>query len=195
MELNPQSLWLPAQEQGLLAAGVVDSYFRASASRALAGQAWLEWGLCCHHFGYKDRGKLAYTKAKEMTGLVTLLTGGMGKRTKYQQTEHAMMYLQATSSLVSAEQQKKECAGYRLVPKGRPSAVAAKEAAAGGSGWEHAEWELGRRVVDEVEGGEEAAVREVMLDSQVALPYLPTYLPTLPTYLPIYLPTYPTPSL
>jgi tetratricopeptide (TPR) repeat protein len=32
-------------------------------------------------------------------------------------------------------------------------------------GWQHAEWELGRRLVGEVEGGEEAAVREVMLDS------------------------------
>ena len=31
-------------------------------------------------------------------------------------------------------------------------------------GWKHADWELGRRLVGEVQGGEEAAVREVLLD-------------------------------
>ena len=31
-------------------------------------------------------------------------------------------------------------------------------------GWKHADWELGRRLVGEVNGGEEAAVREVLLD-------------------------------
>ena len=33
------------------------------------------------------------------------------------------------------------------------------------SGWQHSEWELGRRLVRETTEGEEAAVREVLLDS------------------------------
>ena len=138
----------------------------ASIKARVASQAWLEWGLCCHHFEAGDKGKLSFLKAKGSAGLYTLLTAAMGKRTKYQKFEHAQMYLLAKSTLVPDSQIKKEepseskQSAYRLVEK---PPIDPED---GGSSWIHAEWELGRRVVSEVEGGNEAAVREVMLDSQ-----------------------------
>ena len=44
--------------------------------------------------------------------------------------------------------------------KASPDTASATEAPVS-SGWQHAEWELGRKLVGEVEGGEVAAVREV----------------------------------
>ena len=136
----------------------------ASMKAKMASQAWLEWGLCCHHFDAGDKGKLSFLKAKGCAGLYTLLTAAMGKRTKYQKFELAQMYLLAKSSLVTdskkEELQEEKQVVYKLVEK---LPVQPEE---GDSSWVHAEWELGRRVVSEVEGGSEAAVREVMLDSQ-----------------------------
>jgi len=45
--------------------------------------------------------------------------------------------------------------------EGKPESVYGEN-----KGWEHGQWEVGRRMVAEAAGGQEAAVREVMLDSQ-----------------------------
>jgi hypothetical protein len=226
-------------------------------SRELAAQLWLEWGLCYHHFQFGDRGKSSFAKAREAAGLVTKLTASMGKRTKYQQTEYAQLYLLAKSSLLTEESKESAAAaavavavavvgdaavsgvtmiltnaaaaandsntavppkvaatpsippcsssdskvnreteestvtghhagqqqqgdsgsdsssGGTGVREGTSSGAAASAdegtvaAATEGSsgGWNHGEYEVGRRLVVEAAGGEEAAVREVLLDS------------------------------
>lgn len=68
--------------------------------RQLAAQAWLEWGLCCLHFGFGDKGKRSFAVAKEVAGLKVDVSGSMGKRTKYQQSDVAQLYLYAKSSLL-----------------------------------------------------------------------------------------------
>eukprot|EP01034_Spumella_vulgaris_P023131 gene23131-29324_t len=151
----------------------------------LGAQAWLEWGLCCHHFEHSDRGKKAFVKAKEIVGLQTTLTASLGRRTKYQHTDYAQLFLFARSNLVhrdgstSSVQEvaeiDKPCESSEVVDGTQLSFDAVSEVSVEDrpvctdnltSGWQHAKWELGRRLVNEAEGGEEAAVREVLLDSQ-----------------------------
>ena len=185
----------------------------------LQPQLWLEWGLCCHHFEFGNKGKLHFQQAQISAGLKTTLTGAMGKRTKYQQTAHAQMYLEAHSSLLASAVTETATttnnAGATTTNKGvigtvlgctrrlyeEPAAAPSQgsdqgrkgessgdgkgtasscstnhcvsnSSSSGGdgdgdssssSGWQHAEWELGKRMVAEIPGarGEEAAVREV----------------------------------
>jgi hypothetical protein len=128
-------------------------------------------------------------------GLYTLLTAAMGKRTKYQQTEHAQMFLVARSSLLKEgekeairvrQRESVEVQETNGMARGDYSEIAADKRIEGEkrernegyklkekekkeeeevSGWTHGEWELGKRLIAEEEGGEEVAVREVMLDS------------------------------
>ena len=157
--------------------------------RLLQAQLWLEWGLCHHHFSRDDKGKKEFACAQRAAGLEVYLTGAMGKRTKHQQQEHAQMLLVARSGLLGA-------VGWVSPAPPLPSPPSAQqkvtgkgegegEGEDGDSSWQHAEWEVGRRMVSDVEvavpaavpgsasssavGGkarvEEAAVREVMLDS------------------------------
>jgi hypothetical protein len=125
----------------------------------------------------------------------------MGKRTKYQQTEYAQLYLEATSSLTTnkkeinntstsphsgsahiLEQQQAQSESNILQQQVQETATLSTDkqdkkvsddesvTVVGGSsmeeseantGWQHGEWELGRRLVRGTEAGEEAAVREV----------------------------------
>jgi hypothetical protein len=139
---------------------------------------WLERGLAQHYFSFGDRGQKMFQTAKVEAGLEVRLTAAMGKRTKHQRQDYAQLYLYAHSSLTAqtqAQTQKlstppnaAELAGempatVRLVEKPSPNAPAIEGEVS--TGWQHGEWELGRRLVSEAEGGEEVAVREVMLDS------------------------------
>lgn len=136
-------------------------------------QVWLEWGLCQHHFGYSDKGKLAFYTAKKVAGLKAELSAAMGKRTKYQQTDYAQLFLSARSSLVPSQSGDIPKIDTKLVdfpqageilfsaPPSMPEAQAVPESME----WQHGEYELGKRLVNEVEGGDVAAVREVLLDS------------------------------
>jgi len=123
---------------------------------------WMEWGLCYHYFDYKDDGKAHFSRAQKVIELSTLLTSAMGKRTKYQQTAHAQLFLIAKSKLIEMEKPDTvllECPDLELIPRVEPETLTTE------GGWKHAMWEVGRRLVGEVKGGEEAAIREVMLDS------------------------------
>ena len=151
----------------------------------LATQAWLEWGLCCHHFEFGDKGKKCFLKAKSAAGLVTRLDASLGRRTKHQHSDYAQLYLYAKSSLMNRS--KPESSQVDAVVK-QPSqregrGVMAKDLSTtscdpllpppdsndgepcSSTGWQHSEWEIGRRMVREGEGGEEVSVREVLLDS------------------------------
>eukprot|EP00605_Chrysophyceae_sp_TOSAG23-4_P001923 GSChrysophyteH1.ASY1.ANO1.2123.1 assembled CDS len=70
------------------------------ATYALITQLWLEMGLSWHHFNYKDQGKAAFLEAKRAAGLQTILTGALGRRTKYQQKDYAQMILLAQSAFL-----------------------------------------------------------------------------------------------
>jgi len=138
-------------------------------SKQFATQAWLEWGLCCLHFGYGDKGKRCFAVAKVTAGLEVEMTASMGKRTKHQHSEYAQLFLYAKSSLVPDSSattsppvepvQSKKVLGEVMPP------AAPTEAPEHPDGWQHSEWELGRRMVREDQSGEEVAVREVLLDS------------------------------
>jgi tetratricopeptide (TPR) repeat protein len=154
----------------------------------LVTQLMLECGLCLHHFASGDQGKKYFAQAQLVSGLTTELSGAMGKRTKFQQDDHAQLFLRTESSLHRASGMA-AAAGVAaakppLTPTAEEAAAATAEAAAAadkkqqqqeeetGSSWQHSEWELGRGMVREVaatDGSgstEVAAVREVMLDSQ-----------------------------
>ena len=142
----------------------------------LATQAWLEWGLCCHHFEYGDKGKRCFLRAKTAAGLETRLDASLGRRTKHQHSDYAQLYLYAKSSLMNRSRPGSSQVDA-VVAKQPSRGVMAKDLCStscdpplpdnndGDTGWQHSEWELGRRMVREGEGGEEVSVREVLLDS------------------------------
>lgn len=121
-------------------------------------------------------------KAKEQARLDTLLTAALGKRTKYQQSDFAQLFLFAKSYLVGIEKHKdpspenevlealvestlnerKDVAAITDTPAGTTGTL--EEEAQSSEGWQHSKWELGRRLICEAAGGEEAAVREILLD-------------------------------
>lgn len=110
-----------------------------------------------------------------MAGLHTEMTAAMGRRTKHQHSDYAQLYLYAKSSLVAPVAVASAAPGgadASLPPAvdskpQQPELVTpplpAQPETAGG--WQHSEWEMGRRMVRETTQGEEVAVREVMLDS------------------------------
>ena len=111
--------------------------------------------------------------AQETAGLQTYMTASMGKRTKHQHSEYAQLFLYAKSSLLGDSDGAPAAPSAPVVDElPPPPAVQVTPVSAeaeGGEtkseGWEHSEWEMGRRMVREGAGGEEIAVREVMLDS------------------------------
>lgn len=84
----------------------------------------------------------------------------MGKRTKYQQTDYAQLILVAKSKLsrnLSPRVSEEDKKPIRFMKEKKIEEGEKQE-----GGWQHAEWEMGKRLVGEVEGdnsGQEAAVR------------------------------------
>eukprot|EP01041_Mallomonas_annulata_P011745 gene11745-24629_t len=199
------TLWRECQD---LFSRAIHNYGNRAIPDLIAAQVWLEWGLCCHHFSFGDKGKASFRKAQEAAGLDVTLTAALGKRSKYQRQDIAQLLVATSSSLVVTQPQTAtqtpidkvnananvkanvnvvdatEGEGILppLPPKETPvvAAVVADKGedvtgtntdtdtgalSSSEGGWQHSEWELGRRVVREAEGGEEAALREVLLDS------------------------------
>ncbi|CAM9709844.1 unnamed protein product, partial [Ectocarpus sp. 13 AM-2016] len=84
-------------------------------ARRVSGQVWLEWGLAQHHFQDPSKGKESFARAKEASGLTAGLTGALGKRTKYQQSQIAQLVLVASSATPVGED-----AGHETVPVAPP---------------------------------------------------------------------------
>lgn len=133
----------------------------------LVTQLMLESGLCQHHFAFKDQGKKYFKEAQMICGLSTEISGAMGKRTKFQQDEHAQLFLRAISSLSKATGMNNQLRESK--PPVPPSVEISNEINISEGGWQHGEWEVGRGLLREVQTGDSeggvAAVREVMLDS------------------------------
>ncbi|KAF0699193.1 Aste57867_10245 [Aphanomyces stellatus] len=66
---------------------------------ALTARAQLEWGLAQHFFDIKGKGRASFDDAMTTSGLRILMTGAMGKRTKYQVKSVAQMVLHAASKV------------------------------------------------------------------------------------------------
>lgn len=93
------------------------------------------------------------------------MSAALGVRTKWQRSDTAQLFILAKSSLynkvgcstvapVSTSVQAIELEKKSDLVDGSDG-IAVEEK----SGWTHSEWELGRRLVSEAAGGEEAAVR------------------------------------
>jgi tetratricopeptide (TPR) repeat protein len=65
----------------------------------LAGRLLLEQGLLEHHFAHDKSAAEYFVRAAKATGLEFELTGALGKRTKFQQTELSQLVLLAESHL------------------------------------------------------------------------------------------------
>ena len=105
-------------------------------------------------------------KAKEYAGLVTELTGAMGRRTKYQREDYAQLIVCASSTLAkhAASTSSNALSGNDFKQDCEPTKSNVRESTS--SEWQHGQYELGKRlVVADPTNGEEAAVREVLLDS------------------------------
>ncbi|CAM9615153.1 unnamed protein product [Ectocarpus fasciculatus] len=105
-------------------------------TRRVSGQVWLEWGLAQHHFQDPSKGKESFARAKEASGLTAGLTGALGKRTKYQQSQIAQLVLVASSATPVDED-----AGHETAPVVPPPAppvpageTASAETLSGGDG-------------------------------------------------------------
>jgi tetratricopeptide (TPR) repeat protein len=131
----------------------------------LLGMLQLEMGLCEHFFEFGSKGKSHFQTAKAALGLSAALSGSLGKRTKHQQQEYAQLLLNATSGLVATDPAESTSGGTE--PNAGVELLEDKpiEVGEGEGGWQHSEWEVGRRLVREAATGEEAALREVALDS------------------------------
>jgi hypothetical protein len=90
-----------------------------------------------------------FAQAKKYANLTTELTASLGRRTKYQHSDYAQLYLFAKSSLL-LDKDKKYPSASRVQSITEGDALGC---------WQHSEWELGKRLVGEAVGGEEAAVR------------------------------------
>ncbi|KAF8806077.1 tetratricopeptide repeat domain 27 [Phlegmacium glaucopus] len=66
----------------------------------LAGRMWLELGLLEHLFSQNKSAAEYFVEAARSTGLEYELTGALGKRTKFQETELSQLVLLAESHLV-----------------------------------------------------------------------------------------------
>jgi len=86
------TLW---EEARSLYAPVLETY--KDQSGKLAAAIHLEWGLAKHHFDLEDKGKAMFASAQNASGLRAVLTGALGKRTKYQKNPLAQMVVLAAS--------------------------------------------------------------------------------------------------
>lgn len=153
-ECNDSFLFLSASELG-----------NSSGIDVLKAILYLEWGLCLHHFEYGDKGKRCFQLAKAALGLTADLSAALGKRTKFQRQDFAQLLLNAESSLAVAEPLSSEPGEPDMQPTSIMSEMPPGDNQEGRE-WKHSEWEVGRRMVLETESGEEAVVREVLLDEQ-----------------------------
>lgn len=89
----------------------------------------------------------------------------MGARTKYQRSDFAQLFIYAKSGLLAVSALTEHTAeatdqkNNNIVPESDENVVKQEKGPEPSSEWKHSEWELGRRLVSETEGGEEVAVR------------------------------------
>jgi hypothetical protein len=126
------------------------------------------------------KGKAYYARAKAQSGLAVYMSGAKGKRTKYQQQDHAQLFIYAKSNLSHTSQTSMENEESRYSFTIKQSTIEGLSAAGdedntSNSSWQHGEFEVGRRLVQDVKvssslsrcdgvllkENEEAAVREV----------------------------------
>eukprot|EP01039_Chlorochromonas_danica_P001651 gene1651-1803_t len=130
-----------------------------SMMHALQGMLWVEWGLARHFFSTQDKGKLAFQRAREAIQLELSVTAALGKRTKYQRDDIAQLYLYAKSHLIGHHEVSDETS-----PPPSSAVATIENNNQQQEDQPEATYEIGRRMVKEAEGGEEAAIREVLLD-------------------------------
>ncbi|CAM9683144.1 unnamed protein product [Ectocarpus sp. 4 AP-2014] len=110
-------------------------------ARRVSGQVWLEWGLAQHHFQDPSKGKESFARAKEASGLTAGLTGALGKRTKYQQSQIAQLVLVASSATPVGEDAGHETAPVAPPPPPAPPVLAVETGSAETpSGSDGGEW-------------------------------------------------------
>ncbi|EJD01697.1 TPR-like protein [Fomitiporia mediterranea MF3/22] len=81
-------------------------YSDVASERDLAGRLALECGLLANIVGKEKYAKECFVRAARYTGLEYELTGALGKRTKFQQTEVSQLVLLAESRTRSNEEEK-----------------------------------------------------------------------------------------
>ena len=118
-----------------------------------------------HHFEHGDKGKRCFQLAKTAAGLTADLSAALGKRTKYQRQEFAQLLLRAESSLAGAASVSLDL-GQTALDLNSGESELRSDPDGQVREWKHSEWEVGRRMVLETETGEEAVIREVLLDEQ-----------------------------
>ena len=110
-----------------------------------------------------------FQRAKGCIGLHAELSAALGKRTKHQIQDFAQLHLFTVSSLATDGLYAVEAAATSTAPMNQQrlkssSAFSQGEKKDNPEGWQHSEWEIGRRLVRETAQGEEAALREILLD-------------------------------
>jgi tetratricopeptide (TPR) repeat protein len=84
-----------------------------------AATVLLEWGLAQHHFDRPGQGKKSFDEARKRSGLEMLVTGSIGKRTKFQQKATAQMVVRAKSTAVTTEPPVSDDAEHKDAIKGQ----------------------------------------------------------------------------
>jgi tetratricopeptide (TPR) repeat protein len=189
------SLWTEAEESFKLATASYGQD-KGVGPDQVASRVWLEWGLAQHHFECAGKGKECFKKAMALARLECTLTGAMGKRTKYQRTDHAQLYVNVRSALAVGMVEEKTYDSKRIeeaclvdsegnyinqedkdmATKATVSVTEGEGVVEGAEGTEeegkeekNKAWEIGRRMVQTVgEEGHEAAAREVSLNEAAA---------------------------
>ena len=107
---------------------------------------------------------MCFQLAKECIGLHAELSAALGKRTKHQIQDFAQLHLFTVSSLATDGLYTEEAAATSAAPISQQSLKFSSTSSQGENehnpeGWQHSEWEVGRRLVRETAQGEEAALR------------------------------------
>jgi hypothetical protein len=127
------------------------------------------------------QGKKLFGAARDAIGLDVTLTAAMGKRTKFQQQDHAQLLLVAKSSItpkivpavvVPPPPSLEAEDGIAVVSIDATTATATADDVGvddnvdnQAAGWDSGKYEVGRRVVrEDAATGEEVAVRRILLD-------------------------------
>lgn len=126
-----------------------------------------------------EQGKKLFREAKDSIGLNVTLTAAMGKRTKFQQQDHAQLLVVAKSAITPnavpavcfppppSLDTDEDHTGDSIERIDTIEAVDTIDNNADNqsSGWDNGKYEVGRRVViEDVSTGEEVAVRRILLD-------------------------------
>lgn len=143
--------------------------------KIILSECWLEFGLACHYFSIVDKGKGCFQMAKRIAQLEVTLTAAFGKRTKHQKEDFAQLLVKAVSSIKiynRNEKSEKKFTGEKIIQRAKVTPdnelgtinEGDEEKDEDNTGWDYGKYELGKRVVNETQSGEEVAVREVLLD-------------------------------